>query len=199
MNSKNRYANMNPEIFYLKGALRDGCLTTGFTIKFAQKYREWLKDVILPLINKNFDVKLKENCIYYQRKKWPFWYIAVSNKKLWQCFNKINKLTPKNKKEQKFYIIGFWDADGGCPKNPVANKKNYIKFTQKDKQSLEELKNMLEKEVTDLKISTDSTKYEIAKIKDMIIRISEELDNRAKRSELELVAKQLKIMKPLMI
>jgi len=97
------------------------------------------------LILKNFDVKLKENCIYYQRKKWPFWYIAVSNKKLWQCFNKINKLTPKNKKEQKFYIIGFWDADGGCPKNPVANKKNYIKFTQKDKQSLEELKNMLEK------------------------------------------------------
>lgn len=62
-----------------------------------------------------------------------------------------------------------------------------------------ELKNTLEKEVTDLKISTDSIKYEIAKIKDLIIRISEELDNRAKRSELELVAKQLKIMKPLMI
>jgi hypothetical protein len=62
-----------------------------------------------------------------------------------------------------------------------------------------ELKNTLEKEVTDLKISTDSIKYEIIKIKDLIVRISEELDNRAKRSELELVAKQLKIMKPLMI
>jgi hypothetical protein len=62
-----------------------------------------------------------------------------------------------------------------------------------------DLKNTLEKEVTDLKISTDSIKYEIAKIKDLIVRISEELDNRAKRSELELVAKQLKIMKPLMI
>jgi septal ring factor EnvC (AmiA/AmiB activator) len=62
-----------------------------------------------------------------------------------------------------------------------------------------DLKNTLEKEVTDLKISTDNIKYEIAKIKDLIVRISEELDNRAKRSELELVAKQLKIMKPLMI
>jgi hypothetical protein len=62
-----------------------------------------------------------------------------------------------------------------------------------------DLKNTLEKEVTDLKISTDSIKYEIARIKDLIIRISEELDNRAKHSEVELVAKQLKIMKPLMI
>jgi hypothetical protein len=136
---------MNPEIFYLIGALRDGCLTTGFTVKYAQRYREWLSNVILPLINKNFNLNLTEKCIYYQSKKWPFWYIAVSNKKLWHSLNKIKVLIPRTKKEQKFYIKGFWDADGGCPRNPVINKKNYIKFTQKDKKSLEELKNMLEK------------------------------------------------------
>ena len=62
-----------------------------------------------------------------------------------------------------------------------------------------DLKEILEKDVAGLKVDTAGTQSEIIKIKDMIIRISEELDNRAKKSEVELVAKQLKIMKPLMI
>jgi hypothetical protein len=41
--------------------------------------------------------------------------------------------------------MGFWDADGGCPRTPTLKKKLYIKFTQKDKKSLEELKQMIEK------------------------------------------------------
>jgi len=62
-----------------------------------------------------------------------------------------------------------------------------------------EIKETLEKEVVSLKVDTEQMKSEIRKIKDIILRLSEELDNRAKKSELELVAKQLKIMKPLMI
>jgi len=62
-----------------------------------------------------------------------------------------------------------------------------------------DLKETLEKDVIDLRISTENMHDEIIKIKDIISRITEELDNKAKRSELELVAKQLKIMKPLMI
>jgi methyl-accepting chemotaxis protein len=62
-----------------------------------------------------------------------------------------------------------------------------------------EMKETLEKEVVSLKVDTEQMKSEIRKIKDIILRLSEELDNRAKKSELELVAKQLKIMKPLMI
>ncbi len=41
--------------------------------------------------------------------------------------------------------MAFWDTDGGCPKQPSKNKKIYLKFTQKDKKSLVELKRMIEK------------------------------------------------------
>ena len=57
----------------------------------------------------------------------------------------------------------------------------------------------LEKDVSILKVDTEGIKSEIVRIKDILIRMSEELENRAKKSEVELVAKQLKIMKPLMI
>ena len=62
-----------------------------------------------------------------------------------------------------------------------------------------EMKETLEKDVVSLKIDAEQMMSEIRKIKDMILRISEEMDNKAKRTELELVAKQLKILKPMMI
>lgn len=43
-----------------------------------------------------------------------------------------------------FYIRAFWDADGGCPRNPDIHKKLYIDFTQKDKTRLIELKELVE-------------------------------------------------------
>ena len=135
----------NPKTFYLKGALRDGCLTTQWNVKFVQKSREWLSEVVLPLLNKSFNQSFKENCIYFDSRKWPYWYITISNKKLWHELSHLQKLEPFSSEEQRFYIMAFWDTDGGCPKQPSKNKKIYLKFTQKDKKSLVELKRMIEK------------------------------------------------------
>lgn len=137
---------VNPKIFYLIGALRDGCLTTGWTIKYKQKVRGWLSVIILPIINEIFKLNLTEKCIYLQKEegKTEVWYLAFRNKRVWNELNSIKNGEPKTNEEKKFYIMGFWDADGGCPKFPEKNKKNYIKFTQKDRDSLEKIKDTLE-------------------------------------------------------
>jgi len=62
-----------------------------------------------------------------------------------------------------------------------------------------DFKEMAEKDTSLQKISTNQLQMDLLKMKDRIIRITEELENRAKKSEVELVAKQLKIMKPLTI
>jgi hypothetical protein len=73
------------------------------------------------------------------------WYIAFRDKRIWKILKKLEKTPPQSKMEQKFYISGFWDADGGCPRVPRKDKKLYIDFTQKDKHRLIELKNFLER------------------------------------------------------
>ncbi|OGI14829.1 hypothetical protein A3K63_03915 [Candidatus Micrarchaeota archaeon RBG_16_49_10] len=134
---------MTPEIFYLVGALRDGCLTTDWTVKYKQKNRDWLSNVILPMINRNFKLGLTEKCIYLQEEKTTVWYIAFKKKDVWKKLSYLRTVSPRTQEQQKLYIRGFWDADGGCPKNPSEDRKIYIKFTQKDRQSLEEIKETL--------------------------------------------------------
>ncbi|MEM4230667.1 MAG: hypothetical protein QXF25_02225 [Candidatus Pacearchaeota archaeon] len=58
------------------------------------------------------------------------------------------------------------------------------------------LKETLEKEVSMLKIDIEQLKKEVDKIKSLILRISEEIDNKAKKSDLEIIAKQLKMLQP---
>ncbi len=149
-NSENGFSEINlsenltkPEIYYLVGALRDGCLTTQWTIKIKQKNRAWLSSVIIPLFKDIFNKEIRNN-IYLQQEYSPVWYLAFKDKGIWQKLNELKNQIPETPSEQKFYIMGFWDADGGCPKNPTIKKKIYIKFTQKDKKSLEELKWMIE-------------------------------------------------------
>jgi len=59
------------------------------------------------------------------------------------------------------------------------------------------LKETLEKELALLKVEAEEIKNEISKIKSYITRISEELENKAKKSDFELIAKQLKMFQPL--
>jgi len=62
-----------------------------------------------------------------------------------------------------------------------------------------DFKETAEKEASMLKLSVNQIQAEISKIKEILMRVSEEIENRAKKSEVELVAKQLKIMKPLAV
>jgi len=152
-----------PEIFYIKGALADGCLTKGWMIKFTQKSRLWLSDSILPLIVKVFDRKLTQHQIFYEPIT-KVWYIAFRDKKIWKTLKELPvPTTSQTRQEQTFYIQAFWDADGGCPRFPDKDKKLYIDFTQKEKARLVELKELLEPTF---------------KIKCGDIRISEKKDDR---------------------
>jgi len=54
-----------------------------------------------------------------------------------------------------------------------------------------------EKEITELKIKTESMLNNIEKIKETLLQISEEMDNRARKSEIDLLKKQARMFQPL--
>ena len=64
-------------------------------------------------------------------------------------------------------------------------------------QNLIEIREELGKEILNLKISFIEVKQDISKMKNAILRISEELDKKARKSELDLLVKQAKMFSPL--
>jgi intein/homing endonuclease len=136
---------MNKNIAYLLGAFCDGCLSTQYQIKFKQKNREWLEKVIIPIFNEEFGLSLGNKNVFIQEDVAKRYYLAFKNKNVWTELRKLlpeDKDAPSNIKNanletQIHYIRGYWDADGGCPRVPQEGKKVYIKFTQKNKKSLE--------------------------------------------------------------
>ena len=66
-------------------------------------------------------------------------------------------------------------------------------------QNLVESKENLEKTVTELKIYIEEMKLDISRLKASVIRVGEELDNKARRSDLEILEKQFKMFKPIQI
>ena len=137
---------------YLLGALRDGCLTSQYTIKLKQRNRAWLEDVIVPILRNHGIESVR---IYVQTDSTTRYYVAVKNKKLWLRLKAMlepvseRNSTPRifqslTEKERLAFIQGFWDADGGCPKNPNRGKL-YIDFTQKDAGVLHTLRKELER------------------------------------------------------
>ena len=71
---------ISKNLAYLLGAFRDGCLTTQYTIKFKQKNRQWLSDVLLPISETEFGIKQKS--IWEQKDRATRYYFAFKNKKL---------------------------------------------------------------------------------------------------------------------
>jgi hypothetical protein len=69
---------LKPEIFYLIGALRDGCLSTEWTIVYVQKCKQWLTDVIIPLVDRLFGKQLSKNKLIWQDNVWR---LKFKNKK----------------------------------------------------------------------------------------------------------------------
>ena len=90
------------EIFYLIGALRDGCLSTEWTIVYIQKCKEWLTSVIIPKLNDIFGTHLTED-----RVKWRdgAWRIKFKSKRIWLRLNDLRNTTPENKEGQKLYAL----------------------------------------------------------------------------------------------
>jgi len=64
-------------------------------------------------------------------------------------------------------------------------------------QNLIETKEVIEKQLSELKFTVSSIKTDTAKIKLAVIRLTEELEKKARKSEVEIIAKQMKMFQPL--
>lgn len=63
--------------------------------------------------------------------------------------------------------------------------------------NLVEMREEINKGITDLKISSEQAKQDILKTRETLQRISEELENFARKSEIEMLKKQAKMFQPL--
>ena len=136
---------MNEEILYLVSALRDGNIDIriwkNYEIKIGQKDERWLTDVLKPIIEKNFHVNanIHGNLLRITNKRAVEEIQKISGIKPWG-WNTPEVVKKLPVAERIPYIRGFWDAEGGLPKNPEACKRAeqiYISFHQKDKEPLD--------------------------------------------------------------
>ncbi len=147
---------MNENLAYLLGALRDATVDIrigkNYEVKLAQKNKKWLR-LIQKIVEKEFGKGGK-----IKRHSGGYWILRISGKEI---VNKIVELseikTPQknwntpskikntnNIKIKISYIKGFFDAEGGLPNKITSNSAKYIIFSQKNKESLEFIKDTLQ-------------------------------------------------------
>lgn len=117
---------------YLLGALHDATFSQNKRFRFSQKGTGWLKKlkVLLKKIGYN-------SWIYKEGKDRKVYILETLAKFLDFKFNPENF----NSRDEKIcYVRGFFDAEGGIPKN---NKRFYIQLVQSNKQKLQVIKKIL--------------------------------------------------------
>ena len=142
--------------FYLAGALRDGPISCQYQIKVTQKNKEWLQNVIIPLFNNLYGMKLNRKQIYAQKDKNLRYYLLFKKKKVWNDLKEEFEMphdqsywgTPSFVKNAppslvRYYIQGFVDAEGGVPRSVVAGSKIYLHISQKNVETLEFIRRKL--------------------------------------------------------
>jgi intein-encoded DNA endonuclease-like protein len=117
---------------YLLGALHDATFSQNKRFRFSQKGTEWLK--VLKVMLK----KIGYNSWVYQEGKNRTVYVLETLAPFLDF--KFNPLKFTSKTEKINYLKGFFDAEGGLPKN---NKKFYIQLAQSDKNKLRQIKKIL--------------------------------------------------------
>ena len=118
---------------YLLGALHDGTFSSNKRFRISQKGTEWLK-VLRRLLR-----KIGYNSWIYKEGSERKVYVLETLANFLDF--KFNPLRLKNKEEMKSYIRGFFDAEGGIPRDSKA--RFYIQLVQNDKEKLEKLKILL--------------------------------------------------------
>lgn len=118
---------------YLLGCLHDGTYSSNKRYRFSQKGKEWLKvlQVLLRRIGYN-------SWIYCERKENDL-YVLETLADFLDFF--FNPLKLESKKEKRAYLRGFFDAEGGTPKN--SKDRFYIQLTQRDKIKIIKIKKIL--------------------------------------------------------
>lgn len=118
---------------YLQGALHDASRNKRTRIRFVQKGTEWL-DVL-----KNLLLTLEHKSWMYREGKDRDVY-ALETTAQFLDFD-LDPTLLKESVEQIAYIRGFFDAEGGIPRNLQSTL--YIQLVQKDKIKIQKLKAML--------------------------------------------------------
>lgn len=125
--------NTKSEILaYLNGALHDASLNKGKRIRFAQKNKQWLKN--LQLLLKQIDCN---SWIYKEGKNRNVYVLETLCKDL---DFKFNPAILKTRREKVFYVRGFFDAEGGIPHQ---SGRFYIQLVQKNLKKIKQLKYLL--------------------------------------------------------
>jgi len=124
---------------YLLGALHDATFSSNKRFRFSQKGTSWLRFL------KSLLKKIGYNSWIYREGKNRSVYVLETLASFLDF--KFNPLKFNSSGEKIYYIKGFFDAEGGIPKN---NKRFYIQLVQSDKQKLQRIETILE----ELKIKT---------------------------------------------
>lgn len=110
---------------YLLGAIHDAT-ERKLTFRISQKHK------VYPAFIKKLLAKIGKKAWIYKEGKARKVYIVEFSKAFLKGF-KVNSL-----EEKKYYIKGYFDAEGGITKN--SKLRLYIYFAQKDKLDLEEVR-----------------------------------------------------------
>jgi len=124
---------------YLLGALHDASLNKKKRYRFTQKGTEWLE-----LLKNLFSILGYKSWIYREGLRNVY---TLETLALFLDFN-FDPVKFKTVEEQKFYIRGFFDAEGGVPHS--SKDLFYIQLVQKDRIKIEKITKMLNK----LKVET---------------------------------------------
>ena len=142
------------EVAYLLGAMRDSTIDfregKNYEIKIAQKNSEWLtvlQDIFLRHFGNagkitkhvNNTAILRVNGKEIVRKLLELSEMKIPQEN-WDTPNIIKK---QRSEIQMHYVRGFFDAEGGLPKNPATATQRYISFSQKNRESLEFIRDFL--------------------------------------------------------
>lgn len=117
---------------YVHGAMHDASLNKGRRVRFGQKYPEWLE-----LIRSLLRFVGVHSWIYKEGKDRDLFILETVCKDLDFAFDPRMLQT---KGEKIAYIRGFFDAEGGIPRNGGAF---YIQMVQKNLRKMEVIKKIL--------------------------------------------------------
>lgn len=118
---------------YLLGSLHDGTFSSNKRFRISQKGTEWLK-----ILQRLFSRLEYNSWIYKEGSNRKVYILETLANFLDFGFNPLNL---ENEDEIAGYIRGFFDSDGGIPRDNKA--RFYIQLTQKDKEKLRKLKRLL--------------------------------------------------------
>jgi hypothetical protein len=120
---------------YLQGALRDGTRSSRHnTHRIGQADRRWLETIGLTL-----DRLGHRWWIYREGRTRAFWILETSAPFLSVRFNAAPLIGTS---EGLCYVRGYFDAEGGMPRDPSA--RLYLQLCQKDRANLETAREILE-------------------------------------------------------